>query len=96
MGFRPLLCGLGGLDIAHIGVLANINALDIVTEFNGDAVGIESIDGMDKTVVDDLRNMESSRRELILEVPKIFLRFDPKRDVVKYKGPADRSAMVFV
>jgi hypothetical protein len=71
--FRPF-SGYGRrVGIRHLWVCADIDALHVVAELDGDSVGVEGVDGMDKAVVDDVRNMEaafSCQRSSSVSTPK--------------------------
>jgi hypothetical protein len=56
---RTLPCDHGRLGIGHLGVLSDIDALSVVTELDRDAIGIETIDRVNKAVVNDIRHVES-------------------------------------
>lgn len=59
LGLRTLARHLRWLAVCHLGVSPDIDALHIVTELDRHAVGVKTVDRMDKTVVDDIRHMES-------------------------------------
>ncbi len=67
-----------------------------MAELYWDAVRVESVNRVNKAMVDHIGHMDPSCGKFVLYLPEIFFAFYSKGNMVEYKGPSDWFAVIFL
>lgn len=81
--------------ITHLGSGSQIHGWYRCAEFDGNPVGVETVDGMNETVIDYFRHPKAGGFQTLFDLPKIGIRCHADGNMVEGHGPSHWNTMIF-